>query len=107
MLLSPSDSKIAISAYAQSYGAPVDKNGNIVPQTNLQQLLDKADFGKIVDKSSIYFGDQKVRDIDINKILWDGTSQVNRVILPLLLNETVHLNQTLNLMLALKNFRSF
>jgi len=82
MLLSPSDSKIAISAYAQSYGAPVDKNGNIVPQTNLQQLLDKADFGKIVDKSSIYFGDQKVRDIDINKILWDGTSQVNRVILP-------------------------
>lgn len=82
MLLSPADSKIAISAYAQSYGAPVDKNGNIVPQTNLQQLLDKADIGKIVDKSSIYFGDQKVRDIDINKVLWDGTSQVNRVLLP-------------------------
>ena len=53
-----------------------------MPQTNLQQLLDKADIGKIVDKSSIYFGDQKVRDIDINKVLWDGTSQVNRVLLP-------------------------
>ena len=82
MLLSPADSKVAIKAYAQSYGAPVDKDGNIIPQTNLQKLLDEADIGKIVDKSSIYFGDQKVRDMDMNKILWDGISQVNRVILP-------------------------
>lgn len=80
--LNPADSKIAIEGFAQSYGAPVDKNGVVVPQTNLQQLLDKAEIGKIVDKSSIYFGDQKVNDIDVNKVLWDGVSQVNRVLLP-------------------------
>jgi hypothetical protein len=31
--------------------------------------LDKAEIGNIVDKNSIFFGDQRISDIDLNRLV--------------------------------------
>lgn len=44
--------------------------------------MDKAEIGNIVDKNSIFFGDQRISDIDLNRLVWDGSSSLSRMWLP-------------------------
>lgn len=80
-VLSTSDAKGGLEIVTRDYPLQ-DKNGTQVTQNTLKNVLDKAEIGNIVDKNSIFFGDQRISDIDLNRIVWDGSSSLSRMWLP-------------------------
>lgn len=84
--IASSNSKGGIRTFAQPYPLQ-DKNGNIVGQGDLKSVLETAEIGNLVDKNSMYFGDHRITDIDLNKIVYDGTSTLHRAYLPIDMNE--------------------
>ncbi len=67
-VLSTSDAKGGLEIVTRDYPLQ-DKNGTQVTQNTLKNVLDKAEIGNIVDKNSIFFGDQRISDIDLNRIV--------------------------------------
>lgn len=80
-VLSTSDAKGGLEIVTRDYPLQ-DKNGTQVTQNTLKNVLDKAEIGNIVDKNSIFFGDQRISDIDLNRLVWDGSSSLSRMWLP-------------------------
>lgn len=72
----------AMQIKGYDFAAPMDKDSKAIEQSNLQELLDKSVFGTMSNKNGIYYGDQKVDGKDIRKYVWDGTSSLKRVNLP-------------------------
>lgn len=67
-VLSTSDAKGGLEIVTRDYPLQ-DKNGTQVTQNTLKNVLDKAEIGNIVDKNSIFFGDQRISDIDLNRLV--------------------------------------
>lgn len=80
--ISSSKSKTGLQILAQQYPMQ-DKNGNIVGQGMLSDVLNTAEIGNIVDKNSITFGDHRLKDYDLNRVMYDGTSTLSRAYLPI------------------------
>ena len=80
--LASSKSKNGLQILAQQYPMQ-DKNGNIVGQGMLSDVLNTAEVGNIVDKNSITFGDHHLKDYDLNRVMYDGTSTLSRAYLPI------------------------
>lgn len=69
-------------AVTQNYGVPLH-NGNPIGVVNFNQFLQNFDASGIVDWQHITFGDQPLSTIDLQKVVYDGTSPIQRVWLPM------------------------
>lgn len=76
-VIAGSKSRGGLQVLTQQYPMQ-DKNGNIVGQGMLADVLEKAEIGNIVDKNSITFGDKRLKDYDLTRVMYDGTSTLNR-----------------------------
>lgn len=65
---------------AVMYSTPMGQNGQLVPEGAFSGLLDSG-IGGIVDKNSIFLGNQKLDSSKFGQVLYDGT-QLARAILP-------------------------
>lgn len=82
MVIQPSNSDLALYAYAQDVGA-VLKDGKRFETSNLAEVLTNADaIGAIIDAGNIYFGDQLLNGNDFSKVMYDSSSNMKRVYLP-------------------------
>lgn len=79
--ISSSQQKGGIEVITQDYPM-LDKTGKKVAQNTLKTVLNEAEVGNLVDRNSIFIGDQRISDIDLNRIVWDGTSSLSRMWLP-------------------------
>lgn len=60
----------------------LDSNDDQLEQNNIKQLLIESPLGVMVNKESISFGNQVLNDLDLNRVIWDGSSNVVRAWLP-------------------------
>lgn len=79
--ISSSKQKGGIQVVTQDYPM-LDKTGKKVTQNTIKNVLDVADVGNLIDRNSIFIGDQRISDIDLNRVVWDGTSSLSRMWLP-------------------------
>lgn len=82
-VIASSKSKGAIEAQIQPYGYMLDKSNQQVGRGTLRDVLEKAQIGLIIDKNSVTFGNQRLKDGDLDKVIYDGTSTLNRTYLPI------------------------
>lgn len=82
----PSNTGVTLHAYAQNAGA-VLKDKNRLNTTNLQVVLTQGDaIGAIVDPQSITFGDQLLNPSDFTNVMYDSSTNMKRVWLPIKYN---------------------
>lgn len=68
-------------AYAQSMG-PILKDGKGMGVSSLNDILTDFDATGIIDWAHVTFGDSPLQAVDFPKVIYDGTSQIQRVWLP-------------------------
>ena len=73
IVIGKSSDKGGLMVSAQPYPI-IDNQNNNIEQTNIKQLLDKAQIGKIVDVNSISMGDQHISYEQLNRIMWDKSN---------------------------------
>lgn len=86
------DSTIIISGHhnagikttGQVYGFR-DEKGNRIAMNNLEQILSQEDnaLGNTIDLNSISIGNTLVSNLDLHKLVYDGSSTLNRMVLPI------------------------
>lgn len=77
-----SDSSMMSIAAWNAY-SPQKDNKDPVYQNNLQVVIPQTTQFKAADTSQIFFGNQRLNPQDLSKIVWDGTSMVKRIALPI------------------------
>ena len=60
----------------------VTTDGNGVEMNNLAEIMPHVEQLKACNTSTVFFGNQKVDRQDIASIVWDGSSLIKRVALP-------------------------
>ena len=80
--ITPMGSKVSLNVVGQNGGPLIDRQGDRVDQNNLRELLKSTYAFQIVDTNSITFGSQVVSPQDYDKLVWDNSSQITRVLLP-------------------------
>ena len=80
IFIGSSKDKGGLKVSAQSYMI-LDDQEKSIPQNNMEQLLNQAQIGKIVDVNSISMGDQYIPYEHLNRIMWDK-SNAHRMKLP-------------------------
>ena len=73
IVIGKSSDKGGLMVSAQPYPI-IDNQNNNIEQTNIKQLLDKAQIGKIVDVNSISMGDQHISYEQLNRVMWDKSN---------------------------------
>lgn len=73
IVIGKSSDKGGLMVSAQPYPI-IDNQNNNIEQTNIKQLLDKAQIGKIVDVNSISIGDQHISYEQLNRVMWDKSN---------------------------------
>lgn len=83
ILLSGTDG-VGIKARGQAYGFR-DESGNRIAMGNMENILTQKDnaLGNVVDVNSISIGNTLVNTLDLHKIVYDGSSTLNRMYLPI------------------------
>lgn len=76
------DSKAGLTIQAQSMGRPVDRQGDFIGMSTMTELLNRDQFTHSIDVNSISMGDQILSETDLGRVVYDGTSQINRAVLP-------------------------
>ena len=84
-VFSTSDGKHGISVLGQAYPW-LDYDDKQLEANNIKQLLIDSPLGVMIDKESISFGDKVINDVELNRIIWDGASNVVQAWLPKDLN---------------------
>lgn len=82
IVLGSSKDKGGIEVKAQQYPI-LDDELHQISTNNMEAVLNQAQIGKIIDKNSISMGDQMVSYEQLNRIMWDGSTNANRVSLPI------------------------
>lgn len=91
MVIQPDNSDLALYAYAQDVG-PILKDEKRFETANLAEVLSNADaLGAIIDANNISFGDQLLSLNDFSKVMYDASSNMKRVYLPVTTDETGHI----------------
>lgn len=80
--ITPMGSKVSLNVVGQNGGPLIDRQGDRVDQNNLKELLKSTYAFQIVDTNSVTFGSQVVSPQDYDKLVWDNSSQITRVLLP-------------------------
>ena len=75
--------KAMMSIAAWNAYAPQKDNKDPVYQNNLSVVIPQTTQFKAADTSQIFYGNQRLKPSDISKIVWDGSSMVKRVALPM------------------------
>ena len=73
------DGQVSLQFMTQDYGAFVDKNDKMVEQTNVKELFTQAEQLRPGIRNSVYFGEFKVGENDLNKVVWDNQSTFKRM----------------------------
>jgi hypothetical protein len=73
IVLGKSSDKGGIKVSAQPYMI-LDDQLKSIPQNNMEQVLNQAQIGKIVDVNSISMGDQYIPYEHLNRIMWDKSN---------------------------------
>ena len=82
--INSSDSKGGITLIANSYGKPMDTSNKQIGRQVLSDLLVKdRGLGSTGIISSISFGDQLLKESDLDRVMYDGTSNVELAYLPI------------------------
>lgn len=83
ILLSGTDG-VGIKTRGQAYGFR-DESGNRIAMGNMENILTQKDnaLGNVVDINSISIGNTLVNTLDLHKIVYDGSSTLNRMYLPI------------------------
>ena len=90
-VIQPSNSDLPLYAYSQNVGA-VLKDEKRFETANLSEVLSNADaIGAIVDANNISFGDQLLALNDFSKVVYDASSNMKRVYLPIKTDSTGHI----------------
>ena len=69
-----------VSAY--NAGAPVDKQMDVLPKMSLSDFRIKANAAKAGDFNSVTFANRMLNPTEYDKIMYDGSSEINIVMLP-------------------------
>ena len=83
VVIASSNSRGGLEMFAQQYGYPIDESGKQVGRGTLRDVLDKSQIGQIIDKNSISFGDKSLTDNELDLVVYDGSSTLNRAWLPI------------------------
>lgn len=75
--------KAMMSIAAWNAYAPQKDNKDPVYQNNLSVVIPQTTQFKAADTSQIFYGNQRLKPSDISKIVWDGSSMVKRIALPI------------------------
>lgn len=75
--------KSMMSIAAWNAYAPQKDNKDPVYQNNLSVVIPQTTQFKAADTSQIFYGNQRLKPSDTSKIVWDGSSMVKRVALPM------------------------
>ena len=97
-----------IKLKGQVYGFR-DEDGNKITMNNLEQILsqEKNALGNVVDLNSVSIGNSIVNNLDLHKLVYDGSSTLNRMVLPIdedVYHATGKIKPDLD---ALKKFKTF
>lgn len=76
------ESKAGLTIQAQSMGRPVDRQGDFIGMSTMTELLNRDQFTHSIDVNSISMGDQILSETDLGRVVYDGTSQISRAVLP-------------------------
>lgn len=87
-VIASSNATGGLQIYAQQFGYPIDTSGKQIGRGTLRDVLEKGQIGQIIDKNSISFGNKRLTDNELDRIMYDGTSTVNRAYLPI--NQNVY-----------------
>lgn len=68
---------------AQLYGQFQDRQGDQIGMGTMRDVLKRDQLGSNIMMNSISIGDQLVNEVDLNSILYDGTSSIARTMLPI------------------------
>lgn len=79
--LQASNSRGAITAVGQQYGQPRTSNGEII-NGSIQNVFNKDVLFNSVQQNSVSFAGQVLKTSDLHKIVYDGSSQITRMVLP-------------------------
>ena len=71
-----------MSVAAYNAGAPVDKQMDVLPKMSLSDFRIKANAAKAGDFNSVTFGNRMLHPTEYDKIMYDGSSEINIVMLP-------------------------
>lgn len=80
--------KYGINVTAQSESYPLNDNMQQIGRATLRDVLDDSIFGKTIDKNSISFGNQVLKNYELDRVVYDGTSDLIRTELPI--NERIY-----------------
>ena len=80
-VIASSKSKGGIQMMAQPYTV-IDKNSNQVGAGRLNDVLRESTVGAIINRNSIFFGDTRLTDLDLDRVIYDGDG-VRRAWLPI------------------------
>jgi hypothetical protein len=69
-----------VSAY--NAGAPVDRQMDVLPKMSLSDFRAKANATKAGDFSAVTFGNRVLDSTEYDKLMYDGSSEINIVMLP-------------------------
>lgn len=83
VIIASSNTTGGLESVAQPYGYPLDESGKQVGRGTLRDVLQKSQIGQLIDKNSISFGNKRLTDNELDRVVYDGISTLNRVWLPI------------------------
>lgn len=88
-IISSSKSKNGIEILAQPYGKPLDTSGKQIGMGTIRDIFGKEDrIGSSIALNSVSYGDKILNENDLDYIVYDGVSNIERAYLPI--NQTIY-----------------
>ena len=78
----PSNAKTGITIETQAMGRPVDRQGDFIGMSTMTELINRDQFTHSIDVNSISIGDHILSEAELGRVVYDGTSQISRALLP-------------------------
>ena len=89
IVISSSKSRNGIKILAQPYGKPLDTSGNQIGMGTIRDVFGEKDrIGSSVALNSVSYGDKILNENDLDHIVYDGVSNLERAYLPI--NQTIY-----------------
>lgn len=82
LLIRPHGTNSGFLTKAQPYGRPSDPEGHTLGSVTIRDVINKDRAFNVIDTASISFGDRMLTEKELNRVVYDGISQLNRAILP-------------------------
>lgn len=84
VIIASSKSKSGITIDAQPYGKPTDTTGKQIGMGTIRDIFAEKDrIGSSIALNSVTFGDKLLSENDLDRIVYDGVSNIERAYLPI------------------------